>query len=365
MATIQAGVHKLRPGDTLLVRGGTYRETVVFPRSGTAKKPITVRPYQDEKVIVSGCDPVTGWTKHDAAKNVWKTPMNWTLGTGRNQVFRDGAVMIEARHPNTPTPGLEMYVSDLSPLWPTFGEFSIPGDTRTTQPGRIVSHLLEGQPNDYWKGALYYGVHYEGWCAQTGVIESSKSGEITVGDRTNGWWFGSAYGGTYPKEHEEGRGMIVGHANALDQPGEWHWQDNVLYHIPPSGVDLPAATVEAKKRQLAFDLSDREHIHLVGLNIQAASLRLQDSAHCVVNDCHLSYFSHYTRQYGIGQIEHGRDTIKSGETGVFVGGHDNSFLNCSLHASAGAGFHLRGYHHTIHNCLIDEISYTAHYLNAI
>ena len=48
-----------------------------------------------------------------------------------------------------------------------------------------------------------------------------------------------------------------------------------------------------------------------------------------------------------------------------MGGHDNSFLNCSVRVSAGAGFHLRGYHHTIHNCLIDEISYTAHYLNAI
>ena len=33
--------------------------------------------------------------------------------------------------------------------------------------------------------------------------------------------------------------------------------------------------------------------------------------------------------------------------------------------SAGAGFHLRGYHHTIHNCLIDEIDYCSHYLNAI
>ena len=60
-----------------------------------------------------------------------------------------------------------------------------------------------------------------------------------------------------------------------------------------------------------------------------------------------------------------RDTIKSGETGIFVGGHDNRFLNSSIHCSAGAGFHLRGYHHTIHNCLIDEVSYTAHYLNAI
>ena len=363
LARIQAGVDKLQPGDLLLVHGGTYREMVVFSESGTAEQPITVRPFGDGKVIVSGCDPVTQWKKH--SDRVWKAPMAWTLGLGCNQLFCDGVVLIEARHPNTPAPGLEMYVSDLSPLWPTFGEFSIPAETRVTEPGRIVSHLLDGQPDDFWKGAMYYGVHYEGWCGQTGVISGSKSGEIQVEDRTRGWWFGSAYGGKYPKDHEEGRGMIVGHLHALDQPGEWHWEDGVLYLIPPAGLKPTKARIEAKKRQLTFDLSGREHIHLTGLHSHAGSMRLQDASHSVIDDCHLRYVSHYTRHYGIGQIEHGRDTIRSGETGIFVGGHDNAFLNCSICVSAGAGFHLRGYHHTIHNCLIDEVSYTSHYLNAI
>ncbi|OGV82970.1 MAG: hypothetical protein A3K19_32695 [Lentisphaerae bacterium RIFOXYB12_FULL_65_16] len=361
LCTIQAAVDKAQPGDTVLVRGGTYRETVIFPRSGTADTPISVKPYKNEKVVVTGCEPVTGWTLHDAAKGIWKTPMPWTLGLGRNQVFVNGEVMIEARHPNTPDPDLGMYVSGLSPLWPTFAELSLPKETMKEQPGRIVGKVLEGFPDDHWKGACYYGVHYEGWSAQTGIIESSKSGAITVGDRTRTWWFGPAYGGGYSPE--EGRGMIVGHMNALDQPGEWHWQDNTLYLIPKYGLE--PFNVEAKKRQLAFDLSDREHIRISGLDIHAASMRLQDSANCVVDNCRLSYISHFTRFYDIGQIENGRDTIKSGDTGIFVGGHDNAFLNCSVRFSAGAGFYLRGYHHTIHNCLIDEISYTSHYLNAI
>ena len=367
LRTIQAGADKLRAGDTLLIRGGVYRETVVFHHSGTSGRPIAVKPYQAEKVTISGCDPLSGWTLHDATKGIWKAPMPWTLGTGRNQAFEGGKVLIEARCPNEPAPGLGMYVSDLSPLWPTFGEFSIPKETVEKQPGRIVSKLLDGQPDDYWKGAIYYGVHYEGWCGQTGVVESSKSGEITLTDRTTGWWFGSAYGGGYSPE--EGRGMLVGHMNALDQPGEWHWQDNTLYLIPrrtqASASGKQPVDVEAKHRQLAFDLSGQEYISLSGLTVKAASARLQDSAHCTFDRCDFSYISHFTRQYGMGDVEHGRDTIKSGETGIFVGGHDNSFLNCSLRISAGAGFHLRGYHHTIHNCLIDEVDYTAHYLNAI
>ena len=359
LATVQSAVNRLQPGDTCFVHAGVYRETVVFPRSGTARKPIAVKPFGDGAVTVSGCDPLAGWTP--VSNRIWRAAMPWTLGLGRNQVFCDGRVMIEARYPNTPAPGLEMPVSGLSPLWPTYGEFSIPKETRTNQPERIVSKLLDGQPPDYWKGALYCGIHFEGWCAQTGVIESSKPGEISVGDRTEGWWFGKNPG--YPQESEAGRGMIVGHMHALDAPCEWVWQDNALYLIAPDGGEPHA--VEAKRRQVAFDLSGRAYIRIQGLAVRAASMRLENSESCTVEDCDLAYISHYTRHYGIGKIEHDHDTIRSGETGIYVSGRDNAFLNCSVRFSAGTGFYVRGYHHTIHNCLIDEVSYVGHYLNAI
>ena len=83
LATLQTAVNQLHPGDTLLVRGGVYRETVTFPRSGTAENSITVKAAAGEQVLVSGCEPVTGWTRH--ADTIWKAPMEWTLGTERNQ----------------------------------------------------------------------------------------------------------------------------------------------------------------------------------------------------------------------------------------------------------------------------------------
>jgi hypothetical protein len=42
LATIQAAVNKLQPGDTLLIRGGVYQEPVTFPTSGAAEKPILI-----------------------------------------------------------------------------------------------------------------------------------------------------------------------------------------------------------------------------------------------------------------------------------------------------------------------------------
>ena len=354
-ATLQAGVNQLQPGDTLLVHGGVYRETITLPRSGTEQKPITLRSYKDEKAVITGCEPVTGWTKHK--DNIWKAPMSWSLGTGRNQVFHGADVLIEARFPNSPSPGLGMPVSGLSRLWPTFGGFSNPDPVK--QPARVVSKLLEGQSADQWKGGLYIGVHYAGYSVQTGLIEGSKSGEITIGDRTKTWW--SAFPSHYK---ENGRGMIVGHMNALDEPGEWHWQDDMLFLVTPDGKP-PVKPVEAKRRQLAVDMSGRSYIHLRGLTMHAASLLMAEAAHCVVDGCTLEYTSHFTRIYSAREVEHGRDTVRSGESGIFVSGHDNAFLNTSIRHSAGGGLFLDGYRHTVHNCLIDEVDYTSHYLDAI
>ncbi|MEI6500462.1 MAG: carbohydrate-binding protein, partial [Armatimonadota bacterium] len=355
-ATLQAAVNRLRPGDTLLIRGGVYREAVTFPRSGEPGRPITVKACRGEKVVIAGCEPIAGWTLHDAAKGIWKAPMPWTLGSGRNQVFANGEALIEARFPNEPAPGLEMPVAGLSKLWPTLGEFSVPDPEK--QPQRVTSKLLDRQPDDYWKGALYYGVHHGGWSAQTGVIEGSKSGELTVGDRTGTWW---SVANNYAAD--DGRGMIVGHMNALDQPGEWHWQDKTLYLIPTTNGEPRG--IEAKRRQIAFDLTGRSHIRLEGLCIRGASMLLKDSSYCIIDRCELTYISHYTRLYASGQVEHGRDTVASGETGIVVGGHDNAFRNSLIRYSAGAGLYLSGVRQTVHNCWIDQIDYSSHYLYAL
>lgn len=361
LATIQAAVNKLNPGDTLLIRGGVYRETVTFPRDGAPQKPILIRSYNNEKVVISGCDPISGWSKHK--NNIWKAPMPWTLGQGRDQVFGRGKVMLEARHPNRPDPGLEMPVADLSRVWPTFGNFSIPDATRISRPGRVVGSLLKGQTANYWKGAMYCGVHYAGWCMQTGVIESSADGEIDVTKRTDTWWFAAENVPGFEKDNELGRGMIVGHMNALDAAGEWFWEQGTLYLIPDENQE--PNLIEAKKRQLALDLSNRSYISVVGVNVVGSSARLENSHFCALVGCSFECIAHYTIQednpWGLKGIER----KKSGEAGIYLSGSDNQIVNSSISISAGAGVLLDGQRQTVHNCMVDQTGYTAHYLYPI
>jgi hypothetical protein len=66
-ASVTAGLMALAPGDTLLIRGGTYDERVVEPpiRPGTPDAPITVAAYPGERPVIRGLFWLVGpdyWT---------------------------------------------------------------------------------------------------------------------------------------------------------------------------------------------------------------------------------------------------------------------------------------------------------------
>ena len=50
--TIQRGLDAVRPGDTVVVRAGTYRENLAFTRSGRQGAPVTLRSYSGERVVL-------------------------------------------------------------------------------------------------------------------------------------------------------------------------------------------------------------------------------------------------------------------------------------------------------------------------
>lgn len=52
--TLRHALRLLKPGATLLLRGGVYYERIVLSRSGTADAPITIRSYPGEIAIVDG-----------------------------------------------------------------------------------------------------------------------------------------------------------------------------------------------------------------------------------------------------------------------------------------------------------------------
>ena len=65
--SIQHGVHRLKPGNTLFLRGGVYYEKIRLTKSGTAEAPIVIASYPGEMATIDGGlreyhdSPETSW----------------------------------------------------------------------------------------------------------------------------------------------------------------------------------------------------------------------------------------------------------------------------------------------------------------
>ena len=72
----------------MYICGGTYREDVTLPRSGTANAPINFQPYAGQQVTITGLDLLsTSWS--DYSGPIYSS----TAGTGISQVFVNGKMV--------------------------------------------------------------------------------------------------------------------------------------------------------------------------------------------------------------------------------------------------------------------------------
>ena len=110
LMTIQAGLDKAQPGDTVLVRGGVYHESVKFKRGGAYNgasiepwspqglKWLTLEAYQDEHVVLDGAAtiPADKWQRAADRKCVYWTPLAGEEQESNriNMVFRDGTMIM-------------------------------------------------------------------------------------------------------------------------------------------------------------------------------------------------------------------------------------------------------------------------------
>jgi hypothetical protein len=108
--TISHAAQVARPGDTVIVHQGTYREWVSPAYGGAPTQRITYQAAAGEKVVISGAEPVSGWVREGG--NVWKAVISNTLFDGfnpykdvltgdwfmtRNPVFHTGEVYLNGK----------------------------------------------------------------------------------------------------------------------------------------------------------------------------------------------------------------------------------------------------------------------------
>jgi hypothetical protein len=87
--TLGHALRRLKPGDTLCLRGGTYSEAVTVAAAGTADKPITIRSYPGELAVLDAGlrefaeDPAGSWEPFPAgAAGEFRSAKTYPSGGG-------------------------------------------------------------------------------------------------------------------------------------------------------------------------------------------------------------------------------------------------------------------------------------------
>jgi hypothetical protein len=379
MRTIQKAVDAAKPGDTIHVRGGTYRETVTTSQSGTAKAPITIRNYEDEAVVVSGADPIAGeWTPVE--NKVFRAPMSWSYHFENekkeydsNQVFHDGKMLELARWPDQ---------TSADPVRPTVAiaesvTFS-KSDPSVKDNDLATFHKADfNEDPARWVGAKIWvnlARNDTDGQGQTGEVVSTSAGTITVkGVNTRGgngaWSIGEGTEFYLFQPTVDALNASGGIAAALGR-GEWFIDASAgqIYVRTPTGAAPAADSVEAKRRTYGFNLDGDSYYTLKGINLFGTSLTTDDLAanrnvlkpagvaaasNILIDGMNAQYVSHFTDQTGNFQMQWQQ------KSGLILSGTDLVFQNGEVRYSAGSGASVFGRKNKVLNSLFRDLNLSA------
>ncbi|MCT8977240.1 cell wall-binding repeat-containing protein [Clostridium sp. CX1] len=185
--TIQRGLDELKPGDTLLIRGGVYHETTdVFNKSGSPTAWYTIKNYQNEEVTMTG-DYKLNWggkTAPDAItfrnSSFWKIQgIKMTKYTGAGIYVTDKSSYIEMS---------DLTIWDLDyPIYRPYGTSGIDGENSSfcsVKNSHIYNIGLKvDRPKDH---GIYIGYGAYNWTFENNNIHDTAGAAIQLYGSPNG-----------------------------------------------------------------------------------------------------------------------------------------------------------------------------------
>lgn len=318
-----------RPGDTVIVVGGTYRETLRPRQSGAAGRPIRFVALPGQQVILSGANALAGvWQRHQGSIYRLQTSLKF------KQLFVFNQMMPEARWPNTPPGDLMAYHRGTA--------------------GEGTGYEVLADPNlppGNWNGGIVLIWPGSRWVSGTRRITDYQPGKSLRFDRTFEAEKKDKYHASDPYKPRAGNPFLMfGSLAGLDAPGEWFLdeENGTVYLWPPDGKSPAADAVSVKQRDYACDLSRLKFIEIKGLNIFGAAVNMTDSQDCLLEDCRLRYVEHYRDI----------DLYRAPAALNVVTGKNNEWRRCLIAYAATSALRLGGEN----NRLVNSIAHDANYL---
>lgn len=347
----------LLPGDTCIVLSGVYRECFTPKNNGTPDKPIVLAAAKGEKVVISGMEPVRGWKADE--NRIYKAKVPWTLGES-NMVLIDNKISFEARFPNkTNFDPFDLQGGEIREEGLSLGTESEPHDN----PYRFLTNIIPDKWADQdLSEAKVWVLAQHKWSAWTSNVthyDNVKRALVFKPFDVNNNWVSSNHNPNF-KNRNRGNNIffLYGSKVFLDAENEWYYDkfNEELLLIPPGGDEPTDEQVEFRKREIAVNLSNRKYWHVEGFQIVGATINLSGAENCVVTSCHLKYFWQ--------SIPDQSPFAGQDDSGVIVGGSNNTIQNSELSYSAGSAITVSGNNNKIINNFIHHHNYLGSILYA-
>ncbi|MDR1584255.1 MAG: PDZ domain-containing protein [Prevotellaceae bacterium] len=237
--------YKTKGDVTIFLHEGTYRLSaplVFTPKSGAATEgSLTVRPYSDEKVVISGSIILENLQWKPYKNDILQTTISGT--PIMDMLIVNGEIRHQARYPN--------YDPDAIRFNGTAWDVIAPKRVKTWK--NPVGGYLHIMHNHDW-GDFHYR-----------ITEKDKYGNI----QTEGGWQNNRQSGW----HNSNR-MVENIFEELDAPGEWFYNadKSTLYYYPLEGEDVNAVVFESPQIKHLLEIRGNEdnpvrNITFEGLNL--------------------------------------------------------------------------------------------------
>ena len=357
LKTIQTAYDKLKPGDSLSIKRGVYRETVTLDEKASEASPIVIQafPGDEGEAVISAADEIHGWQKCPNQASCAGNP-NWQhifyadVGLEVKQLFQGGVRLKRSRYPNAGW------------LYPTSGD---PHD-----PNKVFfDSSLQGK-DGYFVGSTCH-IKTAMWQLDQIAVHaySAGDGKITLESSTR-YAISPSFGYYFTN--------VIGEIN---EEGEWACDAaQKRVYLWPLRASLD--NIEGGWRQYGIDTCAGCSYHIVkGLAVKYAiddGIRLYKTDHVTIKENTIDYsYSSAIEEYEGSNSSILSNTIRySNERGitdhdlsachvitgnmVYATGAEN--IGDDLIQGVGQGISISGSHAQIINNRVDRSGYTGIYI---
>ncbi len=357
--TIQYALdNKVGAGDTLYIRGGTYRETITIDEDGSIGNVITIQNYPNEVVTIDGTVDISGtWSTYGSVSGSYQ--LSYSGNNDITQLFVDDVPMVNARWPNAQFNDDSIFSHS---SWaqgdegdddnPNSVQGSLQIDEDIYNPGSLdLNNSI---------GILNIGSFKTETVKITGHTQNAGADDVITYGYTGGT--DADYSTTYKDKHHYY--FFEGKLAFMDTNNEWfHDKTNhILYLYPDDGLNpsTTGRTIKAKTTDYRVTFSGANYITFKGINFFATTIDVQNSDNLSIEECNFYFPSASKRMLGL--------TNGLGSTNVtsLNNTSDNNIIKkCLFENTEGEALVIKGDSNEIENNYFHHIDWSASDLNGL